>query len=118
MEMGALVEPLSVAWHAVTAAPEIKPDSVVLVIGGGPIGLATILCLKAKGVTNITVSEVAASRQNFAAQFGASTIINPIKQDVKQVMLDASKGRGADVVFDCAGVPARYVFFLSKSELI
>lgn len=118
MEMGALVEPLSVAWHAVTAAPEIKPDSVVLIIGGGPIGLATILCLKAKGVMNIIVSEVAASRQNFATQFGASTVINPIKEDVKQVMLDASENRGADVVFDCAGVPARCVLFLSKLELI
>ncbi|KAK7430418.1 hypothetical protein QQZ08_002937 [Neonectria magnoliae] len=106
MEMGALIEPLSVSWHAVTAAPEINPDSVVLIIGGGPIGLATILCLKAKGVKTIIVSEVAASRQRFASQFGATQVINPIKDDVKQVVLDATGGRGADVVFDCAGVPA------------
>ncbi|KPM35783.1 hypothetical protein AK830_g10769 [Neonectria ditissima] len=106
MEMGALVEPLSVSWHAVAAAPEIGRDSVVLIIGGGPIGLATILCLKAKGVKTILVSEVAASRQRFAAQFGATQIINPIHENVKQLVLDASRGRGADVVFDCAGVPA------------
>ncbi|KAH7011010.1 chaperonin 10-like protein [Ilyonectria destructans] len=106
MEMGALVEPLSVAWHAVTAAPEFNPDSIVLIIGGGPIGLATILCLKAKGVKTILVSEIASARQRFALQFGATQIVNSITDDVKQVVLDATGGRGADVVFDCAGVPA------------
>lgn len=76
--MGALVEPLSVGWHAISAAPEINSESVVAVLGGGPIGLATILCLKAKGVKTIVVSEVAASRQKFAAEFGASRVVNPM----------------------------------------
>lgn len=107
LEMGALVEPISVSWHAVSAAPPVGADSTVLVLGGGPIGLAAILCLRAKGVSNILVSEVATSRQNFAREFGASKIINPLTEDVNQVVLDATQGRGADVVFDCAGVPAR-----------
>ncbi|KAI5456028.1 chaperonin 10-like protein [Mariannaea sp. PMI_226] len=106
LEMGALVEPISVAWHAVSAAPILNPESVVLVLGGGPIGLATVLCLKAKGVRKIIVSEVATSRQEFARQFGAAKIVNPIEQDVRQTVLDESGGRGADAVFDCAGVPA------------
>ena len=107
LEIGALVEPLSVAWHAISAAPEISPDSIVLILGGGPIGLAAILCLKAKGVSRIIVSEVAASRQNFAKQFGASRVVNPIKDNVREIVLSESGGKGADVVFDCAGVPAR-----------
>ncbi|EFX04995.1 allantoate permease [Grosmannia clavigera kw1407] len=106
LEEGALVEPLSVSWHAVSAAPEIGPESVVLVLGGGPIGLAAVLCLKAKGVKTIVVSEIAATRQAFAAQFGADRIVNPIEEDVVQVVLALSEGRGADAVFDCAGVPA------------
>ncbi|KAI0440748.1 GroES-like protein [Xylaria telfairii] len=106
LDTGALVEPLSVAWHALSAAPEINPDSIVLVIGGGPIGLAAILCLKAKGVKTIIVSEIAASRQNFAKQFGATQVISPINDDVTKVVLSLSNGRGADVTFDCAGVPA------------
>lgn len=106
LEMGALVEPIAVSWHAVSAAPGIGEDTVALVLGGGPIGLAAILCLKAKGVKNIIVSEVATSRQNFARQFGASSIVNPATEDVKQLILDATNGKGADVVFDCAGVPA------------
>ncbi|KAF2967324.1 hypothetical protein GQX73_g6258 [Xylaria multiplex] len=106
LETGALVEPLSVAWHALSAAPEIGPDSIVLVIGGGPIGLALILCLKAKGVKTIIVSEIAASRQNFAKQFGATQVINPVNDDVTKVVLTLSNGSGADVTFDCAGVPS------------
>lgn len=106
LEMGALVEPLSVSWHAITAAPEINSDSVTVVLGGGPIGLAAILCLKAKGVKTIIVSEVATSRQKFATEFGATKVVNPLKEDLKKVALELSDGRGADVVFDCAGVPA------------
>ncbi|KAI0411429.1 GroES-like protein [Xylaria grammica] len=106
LETGALVEPLAVAWHALSAAPEIGPDSTVLIIGGGPIGLAMILCLKAKGVEAIIMSEIATSRQNFAKQFGATQVVNPLSDDVTKAVRDLSNGRGVDVSFDCAGVPA------------
>lgn len=114
LDVGALIEPLSVSWHAVSAAPPVDSGSVVVIIGGGPIGLATILCLKAKGVQEILVSEVASSRRNFATQFGASQAINPIETDVNKAVLELSNGQGADVVFDCAGVPARQVSVLPR----
>lgn len=107
LDIGALVEPLAVAWHATTAAPKMGPDTFVLVIGGGPIGLAMILCLKAQGVKNIFVSEVASSRQKFAKAFGAVRVIDPSKEDARAIVLDATARKGADVAFDCAGVPAR-----------
>ena len=56
LEIGALIEPLSVGWHAVSTSP-MKPGDDVLVLGGGPIGLAVILALLAKGCTNIIVAE-------------------------------------------------------------
>lgn len=107
LEDGALVEPLSVAWHAASAAPILDKDSVVLVMGGGPIGLALILCLKAKGVKEIIISELAQQRQNFARDFGATRIVDPTKEDLSKVVHGLSNNKGADVVFDCAGVPAR-----------
>ncbi|KAM0553225.1 hypothetical protein ACHAPJ_007513 [Fusarium lateritium] len=89
-----------------SAAPEINSQSKVVIEGGGPIGLAMILCLRAKGVSEIIVSEVATSRQNFAKQFGATRIVDPTKEDLNDVVLGLTDGMGADVVFDCAGVPA------------
>ncbi|KAI8301636.1 putative diacetyl reductase [Colletotrichum sp. SAR11_59] len=105
LELGALVEPLSVSWHAVSAG-NVTPDSTVLIMGGGPIGLAAVLCLIAKGVKKIIVSEIATARQNFAREFGATDIINPKEQDVVKETFAITNGIGADVVFDCAGVPA------------
>ncbi len=57
LEVGALVEPLSVGWHAVDVSPFQESDSA-LVLGGGPIGLAVVLALVGKGCKNIIVSEV------------------------------------------------------------
>ena len=57
LDIGALIEPLSVAWHAVATSP-FKQSDDVLILGGGPIGLAVILVLLSKGCKNITVAEV------------------------------------------------------------
>lgn len=57
LDIGALIEPLSVAWHAVATSPFNKGDDV-LILGGGPIGLAVILVLLSKGCENIMVAEV------------------------------------------------------------
>ncbi|RMZ71361.1 BDH1-stereospecific (2R 3R)-23-butanediol dehydrogenase [Pyrenophora seminiperda CCB06] len=105
LDIGALVEPLSVAWHAVSAAP-ITPDSVVMILGGGPIGLAIVQCLVAIGTRKIIVSEISSSRQRFAREFGAHHVICPKTYDVAQMGKVLSNSDGPDVVFDCAGVPA------------
>lgn len=105
LDVGALIEPLSVAWHAISAAP-LQLDDTVLVLGGGPIGLAIIQCLVAKGVKKIIVSEVAESRRRFAKDFGAQHIFDPRSDDLVKISGELTGGVGPDVVFDCAGVPA------------
>jgi threonine dehydrogenase-like Zn-dependent dehydrogenase len=69
----ALVEPLSVGWHAVSISPYQRGDSA-LVLGGGPIGLSVIQALKARGCEKIIVSEVSAMRKQYASDFGAHHI--------------------------------------------
>jgi threonine dehydrogenase-like Zn-dependent dehydrogenase len=108
LDIGALVEPLSVAWHAISAAP-LSTSDTVLVLGGGPIGLAVVQCLAAKGVKNIIVSEVAESRRKFAKEFGASFVLDPRVDDVVNESGKITGGVGVDVVFDCAGVAARFI---------
>lgn len=105
LNIGALVEPLSVAWHAISAAP-LTPDSTVLVLGGGPIGLAIVQCLVALKTKKIIMSEVSQSRQRFAREFGAHHVLDPKTYDLVAISKELSGADGPDVVFDCAGVPA------------
>ncbi|KAL9109503.1 MAG: hypothetical protein Q9227_005838 [Pyrenula ochraceoflavens] len=103
LEMGALVEPLAVGWHAVDVSP-LKPGETALVLGGGPIGLAVIQALRARDASKIIVSEIAPARKDFAKKFGADHVVDPSKEDAVARVKEFNNGKGADVAFDCAGV--------------
>ncbi|TQS32862.1 hypothetical protein Golomagni_06812, partial [Golovinomyces magnicellulatus] len=103
LEIGALVEPLAVGWHAVANSPFKEGDSV-LVLGGGPIGLSVILALIARNCDNIIVAEISNRRRQFALDFGAHHVINPLEEDVVSKTAELTQGQGVDVCFDAAGV--------------
>jgi len=106
LDIGALVEPLAVAWHAVDQY-DIKIGDEALVLGAGPIGLGIIQCLQARGAKTIIVAEVSKERQNFAREFGATHILDPGVDNVVSKTREICGGRhGSKVAFDCAGVPA------------
>ncbi|AFO86767.1 galactitol-1-phosphate 5-dehydrogenase [Phaeobacter inhibens] len=68
LEKAALAEPLAVSWHAARLALEaLHPDTErhALVIGGGAIGLAAALALRAMGVKDVTIQEPNAARRAF-----------------------------------------------------
>jgi threonine dehydrogenase-like Zn-dependent dehydrogenase len=101
-EMGAMVEPLSVSQHAVRQSG-IKAGDTALVIGGGPIGLGLLLCLRAHGVARVIISEVSKSRRQLAASLGADPI-DPRETDPVAYTREMTDGQGADASFDAAGV--------------
>lgn len=103
LDVAALIEPLSVGWHAVSESP-LKPDSNILILGGGPIGIAVILALRAKGCGKILVSEPSSQRQKFDTHFGADVILDPRNDDIIKRAQELTGGEGVDIVFDCAGV--------------
>jgi (R,R)-butanediol dehydrogenase/meso-butanediol dehydrogenase/diacetyl reductase len=76
---GALVEPLSVGLHAINRS-RLEPGMAVLVMGAGPIGLATLIWAKAKGA-RVVVSELAAGRGRLAHKLGADSVVNPMAQN-------------------------------------
>jgi threonine dehydrogenase-like Zn-dependent dehydrogenase len=75
-ELAALTEPLAVGRHAVRRA-EIKRRDVAIVIGCGPIGLAVICMLKARGVRTVVASDPSAGRRRLAAACGADVVVDP-----------------------------------------
>jgi threonine dehydrogenase-like Zn-dependent dehydrogenase len=106
----ALIEPLSVAHRAIAAADiGLGSNAAVLVVGGGPVGLAVILVLAALGVSRIVLSEPAAGRRALGQAFGASLVLDPGNcDDVRARCAEecGDAGEGPDVAFDCAGVQA------------
>jgi len=105
-EIGALMEPLSVAWHAVRVS-NIKMGQTALVLGGGPIGIMVLRVLLAIGAREVFVSEMSGSRKSLALKSGAKAVFDPRECDVVAECKKASvHGLGVDVAFDCAGVQA------------
>lgn len=80
-ELAALTEPLAVGYHAV-ARSEIGRGEVAVVVGCGPIGLAVILMLKARGVRRVVASDLSPARRRLAEQCGADVVIDPAAQDL------------------------------------
>lgn len=99
-----LIEPLTVAWHAISLCdvPDWSTKST-LVLGGGPIGIACMISLRARGCKQIYVSEPTTTRAAQNKQV-ADRVFNPVSENVEEECLKLTGGVGVDTVFDCAGV--------------
>jgi threonine dehydrogenase-like Zn-dependent dehydrogenase len=75
-DVAALTEPMAVGWHAVRRG-EVSKRTVAVVIGCGPVGLAVILLLKAKGVRTVVASDYSAGRRALAVACGADVVVDP-----------------------------------------
>lgn len=102
MLKGALIEPLSVALHAVKQGG-VKMGSKVVVLGAGPIGLLTMLTCKALGASTVIVTDILDKRLSFAKELGASTVINSKNESVVDTVFKLTDGAGADIVIETAG---------------
>lgn len=74
--LAALTEPMAVGWHAVRQS-EVKKRDVAVVIGCGPVGLAIICLLKARGVRMIVASDLSPGRRALATACGAHIVVDP-----------------------------------------
>ena len=98
---GALVEPLSVGLHGVKRSG-LEKGMTVIVMGAGPIGLATLTWAKGKGAT-VVVSELAAGRGELALKLGADVVVNPNEQKPQDKVREMT-GHSPELVFECIGV--------------
>ncbi|MBY4403329.1 2,3-butanediol dehydrogenase [Rhodococcus fascians] len=105
LEMGALVEPMAVSYHAV-ARSGIGPGDVVVVSGLGPIGIGLWFALRDRGVEDIIVSDPSEERRAALERLGAVHVLDPRADDIGDVARELSAGAGAAAVFDAAGVGA------------
>ncbi|MBP5277946.1 MAG: zinc-binding alcohol dehydrogenase family protein, partial [Prevotella sp.] len=99
----ALIEPMSVGFHAVNRA-EVTDIDRVLVIGCGMIGMGAIVRAKMRGATVIAV-DLDDEKLALAQQMGAHYVVNTAKEDLHTRLQEITDGLGPDVVIEAVGSP-------------
>ncbi len=101
----AMVEALSVAFHAATRVPPALDDSAV-VVGAGMIGQLIVQVLRYAGCRQVIAVDLDQSRLDLACRLGATRGLRSDADDVPAAVLAVTEGRGADVAFEAVGVTA------------
>lgn len=101
-ETGALIEPLSVATHAVRRA-DIRLGETVLIIGAGAIGMMVAAMCRRSGAAEIIIADFSDSRLEMALEVGATVAVNSGKTDLEQEVMRITGGKGVDKSFECVG---------------
>lgn len=108
----ALIEPMSVGFHAVSIGG-ITDNEYVMVIGCGMIGIGAMVRAILRGATVIAV-DVDDDKLTLAKFIGASYVINSRTENVHERMQDITNGYGADVVIEAVGSPATYIMAVDE----
>lgn len=103
----ALIEPMSVGFHAVSRG-QVVDNERVMVIGCGMIGMGAIVRASLRGATVIAV-DLDDEKLELARKVGATYVINSKTENVHERMLQLTDGLGVDVVIEAVGSPATYV---------
>ena len=108
----ALVEPMSVGFHAVSRA-NVTDSDIVLVIGCGMIGAGAIVRAALRGAT-VVASDIDDGKLALAKRLGAQYTINSQTEDVHAAMQKIAPF-GADAVIEAVGAPATYQMAISEA---
>ena len=102
----AMVEPLTIGFHAVERAG-VKPADTVAVLGCGMIGAGAIVGAAARGAVVIAV-DIDDHKLLLARKLGARFMINSTESELHRLLAELTSGTGPDVVVEAAGNPATY----------
>ena len=102
----ALVEPMSVGFHAVDRA-KVTDTDLVVVIGCGMVGMGAIVRSSLRGAT-VVAADIDDDKLRLARKMGASYVINTKKENVHQRLSDITGGYGPDVVIEAVGSTETY----------
>lgn len=115
----AMTEPFAVGAHAVAKAA-LEESGAALVVGCGPVGLAVIASLKAKGYGPVAAADFSPARRAMAERLGADIVVDPAKESPHakwsdmgvpatgaEQMMERMAGRTPKraVIFECVGSP-------------
>lgn len=116
LKLGALVEPMAVAWHAVKKS-RVRPGSTALIAGAGPIGIGVWFALRAAGIETIIVSEPSATRRAAIVALGAEHVIDPVTEDLAETVRTVTGWPGVEFAFDASGVAPAFAQALQSLDV-
>jgi len=102
LDIAALVEPTSIAVHAMDLS-NIKPGFSVGILGGGMIGIRCLQLTQKMGASVIILSEPIKFRREIARQLGADIVLDPNEDDVGETIRDVTDGLGVDTCIEAVG---------------
>lgn len=100
-EIAAMAEPVSCIVNG-SEKVKVQPGEAVVILGAGPIGLLFTQFFRAAGAGKLIVAEVSPFRAGYAERSGATRVVDPTKESLKDVVFEET-GVGADVVVDAVG---------------
>ncbi len=108
----ALIEPMSVGFHAVSRA-SVTDSDVVMVIGCGMVGMGAIARATLRGAT-VIAADIDDDKLALALRAGAAYVINSRSEDVHARLLELTSGLGPDVVIEAVGSTVTYQMAVSE----
>lgn len=106
-QQAAMIEPLSVAYHAVTRVNPL-PSDITVVIGAGTIGILIIQVLKAMGVRQVIAIDTLEGKLELAKNAGANQVIHIGDEGAKKAIAELVDSEQVDIVFDAVGIQSTF----------
>jgi alcohol dehydrogenase len=103
-----LADILPTAYEVGVLNGRVQPGDVVVIVGAGPIGLATIMTAKLHTPGTIVAVDLDDTRLAKALDFGADVVVNNGSEDAVARVMDLTDGLGADVAIEAVGVPQTF----------
>ncbi|MCW3804697.1 L-threonine 3-dehydrogenase [Plebeiobacterium marinum] len=104
-EIASIMDPFGNATHTTLSFPIIGED--VVVTGSGLIGSMCVAIAKFAGARYVVATETNSFRAELARKMGATRVVNPIKEDLKDVVKDLNM-KGFDIGLECSGNSAAF----------
>ena len=102
----AIIEPMSVGFHAVSRA-EVTDIDIVMVIGCGMVGLGAVVRSVLRGAT-VIAADIDNEKLSLAKELGATYTVNTLEEDVHARLSEITSGMGPDVIIEAVGNTRTY----------
>lgn len=101
---GAMLEPAAVTLHGMRIS-EVSAGDKVCVLGCGTIGLLAVQFAKIMGASFLIASDISPDKRILAMKLGADIAVDPMKDNLEEVVREHTAGLGCDLVVETAGTP-------------